>query len=440
MSAWISKVFDFVNLGKVVVDAGPGIVLAIALAILCCGIVGLPLLPYETMREQIAEAVAAEEEEEEAEPEEKPPGGKVGGEAAAAAGAVEEEGEGSIGEVDHDRSTYSEIVAWLEGKVTSARREVRRAAGTAAEKKAEIARREAERTERDGQRRTLEEARLERIKRDQLGDGRLKDAIEELKGDNTAVNGDGTAVSSLAVLRRQLAEAEEDLAASTTAFERWKSLLDRVRSQQIVTLNDLFAYLLDHLIGLALVGWVLGTLMNPINRGLVLLGRTRLVGTVQENKARTFVSRVAPERSADFLELVTTHEPSYFIGREIVARSEIDELISSYYRWAEASINLVIPVLALGGVLSWVLWRQDRVGSGVLLMTVTALAVAALARRGRKGYADYKVRLTDFLLGRLEKVAYAERKAELAETLEKRVTAVIRACRQHLEALGTNPT
>jgi hypothetical protein len=86
----------------------------------------------------------------------------------------------------------------------------------------------------------------------------------------------------------------------------------------------------------------------------------------------------------------------YYIGRGIISQQEYDGLVTGYYRWAEATANLIPPILVLGLALSMIdPWLRHP----LILSWVLALILYAAAQNS---YGEYKRRVRSFIKGRLD--------------------------------------
>jgi hypothetical protein len=110
----------------------------------------------------------------------------------------------------------------------------------------------------------------------------------------------------------------------------------------------------------------------------------------------------------------TLRAPSYFVGRKIVSESEIDDVVKSYYRWTEASLNLVLPTFALGFA---IYLSSSKWGSWTLTIAVASTIV--LFRVARRRHQDYRNRLRGFIEGRLKSYQEESLQKEKAKTMDE---------------------
>jgi hypothetical protein len=326
--SWLTKITDFVNLGKILVDAGPGFILALALYVGLGTALNLPLIPVHG-HDAVESRLAGELEKR----------------------RQEEEG--------------------LEGQALHA--EQGREAAAAAVSGAEAA--------------------LTRAKASPLGgkaERRLVVELQRLQGD-------------LREKQRSAKAAERKLRQGSEAVAEAKAALADAKKAQVTSVADLLSRVLEHLVALGLVGYVLGTLLSPVNRWV-------------------FLDTMGSDPASNGLD---GRPSSYFVGKGVVSQTELDGLVTSYYRFAEASANMILPILALA--LAVGIERRSSVASTPWTSGAAALLVLAfvvfLAVTGRRRYRDYKTRVHSFITGRLEKVQAADddrrQGLEKARTLEQ---------------------
>jgi hypothetical protein len=140
----------------------------------------------------------------------------------------------------------------------------------------------------------------------------------------------------------------------------------------------------------------------------------------QELEQGTAMIRVSPALAeGETAEEAATHEvvlrpPSYFIGRKIVSATELDDVVKGYYRWAEASLNLIIPFLALGVAIyqRWPPW-------GIWSLFLATLLTWVLLRSARRRHQEYKHRVRDFIEGRLRSYEEEKKQKANAKTMDE---------------------
>lgn len=324
--SWLTKITDFVNLGKILVDAGPGFILALALYIGLGTALGLPLMPvhgYDAVEAKLLSELKVLRQNQE------------GLEVAAL-------------DAEQSRDATAAAVAGAE-------------------------------------------AELARTRTSPLG-GR---AERRLAGELQRLHGD------LREKHRTAKTLDRKVRLGSEAVAETVAALAEVRKAQVKSVADLLSRVLEHLIALSLVGYVLGTLLSPINRWVFLDAR-------------------GSDPAGNALE---GRPSSYFVGKGVVSQTELDGLVTAYYRFAEASANMILPILALALAVAidrGTPWASMSTVSGVLLVLGF---VVFLAITGRRRYRDYKTRVRSFIEGRLEKVKAAEEERrqglEKAKTLEQ---------------------
>ena len=390
----IQKVLDFINLGKVAVDAAPGVVLAFALGLITVSIVRVPVLPFARGE---AEVICGEESA----PQEK--------------NRFETRLCGVWELVQAQQKLVSNALA--------AKGEIEKQVGTL---DTEMLRIEAELQD-------LRKTRQARLVGDVIGTPGLEAEIRNLETRRKRIAG------KLQTLAPEKISREQEAARAQARLDALHARLSEVQKGGIGSLGDLFEFLLDHLIALALIGWALGIVLNPLNRGFLTWGQAEPVKKAATRKIEALVLRkgratVPLPDEEDLKNLLSEHGISYFLGRKIVSKEEWDGLVSSYYRWAELSSNLAVPLFALGIAFIVVVCRSNDLVFGVLGWVVAAPVCFVLSylvyRKGKAGYLLYKEQEQDFLLGRLEQVLLAARQADLAQTLEATATKLIDVFRE----------
>jgi hypothetical protein len=96
---------------------------------------------------------------------------------------------------------------------------------------------------------------------------------------------------------------------------------------------------------------------------------------------------------------------SYFIGKGVVTQEQIDALVTSHYRWAEAAINMVFPTIFLYIA---VLLTFPRVWWRWWLGLVVLALVVLLIVGGQRMAFEYRLRVRELIVGRLEKMKAEE--------------------------------
>lgn len=391
-SAWLAKLTDIVNLGKIVVDGGPGTLLAVALIIILSHTSSVPVLPIGTSFENKRKEVQKEVE------------------------------------------TAREDVAERERSVQSITIELAAIANRLGTLRTELESFRAQRSQLE-----LHGIASGSVRYDALIQ-REQELLGEIRGqDRDLASREGTK-----------ARESARLAHARTALEDPTRRLEALIQRRVESGTDILNLVLDHLIGLVLVGYLLGTLLSPLNRALFInfvdwiLTKpsnqlatdlaTFVLGGVSPHKSsdakahahrhaelRLGTAAISPKKiapgGADIDDAVAENylSPTYFVGRKVISREELEALVAGYYRWTEASMNLVIPIVALGvaAMVQYRNWGGGSVlaGSGVLSFF--------LFRSARRRNLDYKQRLSDFIEGRLQRYEEEAAQREKAKTLDE---------------------
>ena len=406
-SGLIAKSLDFVNLGKVLADAGPGFILTVAAAVLVGTLAQIPIVP-----------IAVHTTELHGEPCE--PDGSW-------APSFTPQGNLEEGLVDLKKQICKAEVEFAE--LTQAKEKA----------EAEATRRKVVAETLSAQVKKLEEETTSRAIAERFESRLLASKVREMEKEYLAAQG-------------SLATALETQSAADLRFAKGEARLGRLREEfsrslglRVSTLSAFVNYLLDHLLLLSFTGWVVGTMMGPLNRAL-MTGCTKGLNDSFKARVRSTVEHatkdlferdneaehpLSEEQKAEVKRLVIGRRASYFIGRKVISKGEWDDLVTSYYRWAELSSNLVIPLVVLG--VSFVAvagtGTPSEAGSSAwpaLAAALASFAVAAMAyKRSQTALVTYHARLAEFLAGRLSYFFAEERQiTSLAEAALKAEAAL----------------
>jgi len=162
------------------------------------------------------------------------------------------------------------------------------------------------------------------------------------------------------------------------------------------------------------LGLMLGLMLDPVNKALFLQVLPEAAGSsstgrryrVRKYFARTFVSRAS--RTYPRSDVLSRHRVQFYIGRGVITEAEYQALIDKYYRFAELTIGLVIPLLITTAGLFQYEWLRDRPGRAVASLMLIPLAIA-LARVGVRRHSEFKDATRDLILGRLERLELEEK-------------------------------
>jgi hypothetical protein len=170
----------------------------------------------------------------------------------------------------------------------------------------------------------------------------------------------------------------------------------------------------------ALIGFVLGMLLDPLNRALFLeffpdlstrlaKGHQKLavamgaasIAEARARRAQNFAAQAMVSDGDSPKANGTLRTAQFYIGRGLLTQAEYDARVADYYRHAEISAGMIFPTFALGVALApnsplwWVLAVAGPLG-------LYRLAVSRLA--------DFQHRLADFIEGRIDQLKSAEAK------------------------------
>ena len=153
--------------------------------------------------------------------------------------------------------------------------------------------------------------------------------------------------------------------------------------------------------------------LEPDSRDLVLEGLRNDVAKHGGTKSGSDNGITQIRRLRTLMEGTLTpvkHPVTYYVGRGIISQQDYDGFVTRYYRWAEAAANLIVPVLALGYALHTIgtpdsNWFQAHPIYSASLLALTLYIAAQLL------YGDYKRRLRDFVEGKLDQEAQKRKDA-----------------------------
>jgi hypothetical protein len=182
-----------------------------------------------------------------------------------------------------------------------------------------------------------------------------------------------------------------------------------------------------------LLGFLLGLMRDPLNKALFLQmlpdaadaepSRDAKLHRVRRALAAAFVPSRQIRREDDPL---TERRAQFYIGRGLITEAEYHALVDNYYRFAELTIGLVIPMLVTAVALFQYQWVRGRQWWALSAVAVVVFATA-LARIGVRRHAEFREATTDFIAGRLEKLKDEERKRSKTVNLLQLTRLVARA-------------
>jgi hypothetical protein len=317
-------------------------------------------------------------------------------------------------------------------------------------------------------------------------------------------------------LRLAKADHEKQLEIAAKELDDLRARLEKKRQEYVRDGRVLLSELINLLLGLSIFGYILGTLFSGLNRTVWLLWFQQIVvltlGWIWDRLRLTWASsaeemaKIAVQRKMRLLELklgtsvvispsskkrmiqnlttVLMHfnagrkysavgisqidafldamdgpeapvalPVTYFLGRGIISQQDYDSFVTGYYRWAEASANLILPVLALGYAIQCstkglILTCDSAAGCLNSLQKLfqwfeqhpfcTACILAVLLYMAAQLlYSDYKRRLRNFILGKLysEEAKKKEQQAEADKQKPTPTPSSPKSGRQRLEII-----
>ena len=351
ITQWLSRLSDFVNLGNLVTNTTAGTVLAIALALVASDIAQLPILtaPVEGLRYQQRLKVIK---------------GEISDQTKEFAGASAKESKAQ--QVVSDAAAE---VAHIQTALDAYLQEDRK-----------------------------------RDSEDILRANRIPNKIQKLKEDlQKAQTVHASALGEQAAATLQKEEEETFL----------KELYDRrarVRAEEVNTLSDLFTLSINHMVALLLVGWLVGTLINPISHALFLSGEPPLLALLNMLFGEPETSKEEDQQAAwnsylekglealnraDAVNLARHYPTNYFVGLNIIGQSELDALEAKHFRWLQLAAQLILPTAALFGSVFWaqgIAWWGLWLAAGALLAGCGLLLYGPIWRAKRDAAAELKAK------------------------------------------------
>ena len=205
----------------------------------------------------------------------------------------------------------------------------------------------------------------------------------------------------------KLEEQEDEVASLTVAAEAAEAAVARAQvdadmygvrlesiNKDIECLSDRlceelsipFGGLFQSTIFVLLLGYLIGIVLNPVNK-LILTGR-----------------RGTPRRP--------DQDPLYLIGKNVITQEDYDALVRNYHRFAQIAASLVAPVFLLG----FVLWRWHEHSDVYLLSPVFTTTISVLLwRLATNRYGEFRERVERFIHGRLNFIRTQKQEAERTE-------------------------
>lgn len=203
--------------------------------------------------------------------------------------------------------------------------------------------------------------------------------------------------SNIAVEQTEIAKLEQDL----------KTLQQRLSIRGEFTTSITAAFNVILLFGL--LGFALGTVADPVNKALFLgvLPKSLWVPAPLKNLATSLKlhGRFIPEK----IEAPTVPDQpiQYFIGRGYISQQEYDGLVSQYYRYAEITVGMILPVIVLAAGCCYFyvsrhnLQKDPWVWAAFMMPTLLGSYVL-LYRTGLRRYYEFQRQVVSFVKGKEE--------------------------------------
>ena len=161
-----------------------------------------------------------------------------------------------------------------------------------------------------------------------------------------------------------------------------------------------------------LLGWLIGIVLNPINKGLLDLFRPS--------------SAAQSKEKGENGKNPGLRHPIYYIGKNVITQEEYEDLVNRYHRFAQILASLCLPVVALGWALSR--WSEQSPWYQYSLCIMIGVAVL-LGWFARRRYDGFHGRVECFISGRLrdiEEQMVREKKKELQVDLTSLANLIAR--------------
>lgn len=222
----------------------------------------------------------------------------------------------------------------------------------------------------------------------------------------------------------RVSENAESLAGAQAAVDTTSELLQSLdttiaalRAQHAQHTSLPVDSIIARVISLGLLGLVLGTVLTPINKGLLVFVSGRLESGPGKTNA-TGLRRSMPH--GPFL----AQHAVFYIGKNVITQKEYDALLNRYYRFAQIAISLILPVLALGLALSK--WH-------ICYLLASAATSLVLLLLGRWEYRRFRKRADDFIRARIHDLREKRRREDKRQqTLDAPTAAALMAKLQAL--------
>ena len=194
-------------------------------------------------------------------------------------------------------------------------------------------------------------------------------------------------------LTEEAEEAEKDVAQAQANADMYRARLESInndidclRGPLCEEISIPFGGLFQSILFVLLLGWLVGIVLNPVNKRILRSG------------PRT-------PRPPD-------QDPLYLIGKNVITQEDYDSLVRNYHRFAQIAASLVVPVLALGVVLlQWTKYSEWYYASPIVAV-IFALALRQLARTR---YREFRDRVDKFIHGCLNFIRTQKQEAERKE-------------------------
>lgn len=153
-----------------------------------------------------------------------------------------------------------------------------------------------------------------------------------------------------------------------------------------------------------LLGFLLGLMLDPVNKAIFLQAIPEAAGSTGVF-GKFIASRLVPHSPSESntATALSKRRVQFYIGRGVITEAEYQALIDKYYRFAELTIGLVIPMLLTAFVLFRYEWLRGRPAPAFASLALVFMALA-LPRIGIRRHGEFRKATSDLVEGRLEKL------------------------------------
>lgn len=225
-------------------------------------------------------------------------------------------------------------------------------------------------------------------------------------------------------LTTRLTQLEVDLAARRSA---WTTRLQGIGMQRTI------GELIEAFILLGLLGFAIGALMTPITRSIFFdwIPKIPLFSSLKPNWVKAVPAQQKAITATD-LEDIDKTGAAYYVGLKTISEEERDYYIANYYRYAEFGIGFVPAMLALT-FSSMLFISRYELGLGWLAAILGILLAGVALVQAFYSYFAYKRKLAVFIAARLDKQERAREAAKRASEQKKKLELKLRGKAKELE-------